>query len=108
MLLRHQVLLTDWQTDHLKKMAKRSDVSFSELIRIILCEGLLRAGMVIHPEYEKKINKKKLNRLTTEGADIKTDIGRRHSIVSELYFEARKMVDYFEERVAHEEKRAEP
>ena len=32
-LIRHQVLLSDWQTGYLKKRAKRSGVSFSEAIR---------------------------------------------------------------------------
>jgi hypothetical protein len=98
MLIRHQVLLTDWQTEHLKKMAKRNDVSFSEMIRIILCEGLLRAGMIISPEYAKNVDKKKLDNLAKEGTDIKTDPGKRHRIVSELYFEARKMTDHLDKK----------
>jgi replication fork clamp-binding protein CrfC len=33
MLKRHQVLLTDWQTEYLKDVAKKNDISFSEAIR---------------------------------------------------------------------------
>jgi len=99
MLKRHQVLLTEWQTEHLKKMAKRNDLSFSEMVRILLCEGLLRAGMIVCPEYAKNVDTKKLDNLAREGTDIKTDTGRRHRIVSELYFEARKITDHFEKKL---------
>ena len=104
MLLRQQILLTDWQTEHLKKMAKRCDVSFSEMVRIILCEGLLRAGMIIAPKYDKNADKKKLNSFAKEGSNIKTDTGRRHRIVSELYFEARKITDYIDKKFDKEDK----
>ena len=98
MLQRHQVLLTNWQTEHLKKMAQHNDLSFSELIRILICEGIIRAGTLCFPEYNKKINRKKLDGLTAEGTDTNTEISRRHKILSDVYFEARKVADYIEER----------
>ena len=52
-LLRHQVLLTDWQTDHLKLMAKQNDLSFSEVIRLTLLEGIAHTNAAIRPGNEK-------------------------------------------------------
>jgi hypothetical protein len=97
MLLRHQVLLSDWQTAHLKKMAQHNDLSFSEIIRLLVCEGIIRASSLSFPEC--KIDKKKLDNLTIEGTSVKTDIARRHKIISDVYFEARKIADYVDSMI---------
>ena len=93
MLKRHQVLLTDWQTEHLKLIARRNDLSFSEMIRVVLCEGLLCSAGAIHPELKGKINKEKLEKIVVEGASAKTSVERKHQLVSDLYFEARKITE---------------
>ena len=104
MLKRHQVLLTDWQTEHLKIIAKRNDMSFSETIRVILCEGLMHSAGVIHPEYKSKINKDKLELITREGANLKTGSERKHQLISNLYFETRKTTEYINNKFAKKDK----
>jgi len=104
MLIRHQVLLTDWQTEHLKIIAKRNDLSFSEMIRVILCEGLLCSTNSLHPELKSKLNKDKLEKIILEGFNANTSIERKHQLVSELYFETRKITESINTILMKEEK----
>ncbi len=104
MLKRHQVLLTDWQTDHLKTIAKRNDLSFSEMIRVVLCEGLLHTALTLHPECRDKTIKDKLERIAREGHDLETTPVKKQQLISELYFETRKLTECINEKLAKETK----
>jgi len=99
MLKRHQVLLTDWQTEHLRLVAKHNDVSFSEMIRILLCEGLLYSAISLHPECNTKAIKVKMGKIASEGHNPKTSIERKHKLISELYFEARKATECINKKI---------
>ena len=102
MLKRSQILLTDWLEEHLKLIAKRNDVSFSEMVRIVLCEGLLRTAPSLHPEYKSKINPKMLSDIAKEGYATSTQMERKHQLVSKLYFEARKAIEYMNSKIVKE------
>lgn len=93
MLKRHQVLLTDWQTEHLRIISKYNDLSFSEMIRIILCEGILHSATILHPECKTKEIKEKIEKIALEGSNPKTSIERKHQLISDLYFQARKTTE---------------
>ena len=93
MLKRSQVLLTDWLEEHMRLIAKRSDLSFSEMIRIVLCEGLLRTAPSIYPHYKSKIDTQLLSAIAKEGTNPKTSMERKHQLTSQLYFEARKVIE---------------
>ncbi len=41
MLKRYQVLLPDWLEDYVKLLADKYDLSFSEIIRTIICNWIL-------------------------------------------------------------------
>jgi hypothetical protein len=98
MLLRHQVLITDWQTENLKMLATKSDFSFSEMIRVVLCQGLLCSTLSLYPEFKSSINKPKLEKIVRDISDPKVSTEIKHKLVSEIYFEARKAAEFLEKR----------
>ena len=102
MLKRCQILITDWQVEHFKLIAKRNDLSFSEMIRIVLCEGLLHTSRTLYPEYKSKVSLKELSNIATEGKNLNTSMARKHQLASKLYFEARKAIEYINERIKKE------
>jgi len=102
MLIRNQVLLTKWLEEHMKLIAKRADLSFSEMIRIMLCYGVLRTAPEVFPDCKSKIDKQLLLNLAKEGANLKTPQERKHQLVSQLYFETRKIIEYLNPKISKE------
>jgi len=94
MLKRCQVLLTDWQEEYLKNTAERYGQSFSEVIRIFLSEGFLYMIPLLHPEYKPAIGGKELVAMTRKAGNSSTSKEERHKLISKLFFEARKTVEY--------------
>jgi len=94
MFKRCQVLLSDWQLEYIRNVAKRYNQSYSEVIRIFLCEGFLHIIPLLHPEYKPGITGKELARMTRKAASPKTTAAEKDSLVAKLYFEARKAVEH--------------
>ena len=94
MLKRCQVLLTDWQEEYIRNVAERYDQSFSEVLRIFLSEGFLYIIPLLHPEFNRGITGRKLADMTRKSGNPNTSIEERHKLISKLYFEARKTVEY--------------
>ena len=94
MLKRCQVLLTDWQEEYIRNTAERYDQSFSEVMRIFLSEGFLYIIPLLHPEYKSGITGKQLAEMTRKAGNRNTPLEERHKLISKLYFEARKTVEY--------------
>ena len=105
MLKRCQVLLTDWQEEYLKNVAGRYDQSFSEVIRIFLSEGFLYMIPLLHPEFKSGITPKQLADMTRKSGNPNTSLEERHKLVSKLYFEARKTVEYRLSKVERRKKK---
>jgi hypothetical protein len=102
MLKRYQVLLNDWLVDYIKGFAERYDLSFSEIIRIMLC---LQSGAWItsvYPNYKLKINLKEIEKELRTLDKKKTSQEDEHKLASTIYFEARKAIDFF---LAQQEKK---
>jgi len=94
MLKRYQVLLSDWQGDYLKDVAKRYNQSFSEIIRVVLSEGFLFIIPLLQPEYKAGITHQELLKMTKKAASPETTAAEKDSLAAKLYFEARKAVEY--------------
>ena len=95
MLQRYQVLLSDWLTEHIKKIAERYDLSFSETIRAALC---IFYGEVIAkdcPQCKVKIKPIKKEVTLKEGHYDKKAREKFHRGLSDTYFEARKAIECF-------------
>jgi len=97
MLHRYQVLLTDWQADHIKTLSNKYDVSFSEAIRILLCLQIIEVDSISYPKLKAEVPKhsiasivKKRNRGTFESEEL-------HKVFSKIYFEARKISEKWTE-----------
>ena len=61
MLKKYQVLLPDWLEEHVKFLAIKYDLSFSEIIRGEICYTTLSAIMHRHPEYKPKLPPEKMS-----------------------------------------------
>jgi len=93
MLKRYQVLLPEWLEEYVKIMANKHDLSFSEIIRAELCFSVLSVINHLYPEYKPGLNLEEiLNKIKFEIPDAeREDI---HRIISKIYFETRKAVEY--------------
>jgi len=94
MLERHQILIDDWQTEHYKLIAKKYDVSFSEMIRMALCMDIMVATRIVFPKYKWSVDMGLLEK-TIRKQDIVGAIGveKFHNFLSKLYFETRKATE---------------
>jgi hypothetical protein len=90
MLKRFQVLLEDWQAEYLRILMDLYDLSFSEANRFLFSLGALQGINLVLPEYDIKIDKEVVKKFISEKATQE----ERHKILSKLYFETRKAVEY--------------
>jgi len=88
------VLLADWQVDYLKGVGERYDQSFSEVLRVCLSEGFFYIISLLHPEYKSDLRGKKLVEMTRKAGNPNTSMEEKHKLISKLYFESRKAVEY--------------
>ena len=94
MLKRHQILLTDWLADFIKCQAERYDVSFSEVVRLMLCaqlENLIKAG---YPKYKFGISMQYIIKELRRAERNNQLMEAHHKLMSKIYFEARKAAEY--------------
>jgi hypothetical protein len=94
MLKRYQVLLSDWQGEYLKFASEKYDLSSSEILRIMICFTAIETAKLEHPEYKSKIQPRQFFKKTKEMMQHRIDETELHAYLSQLYFEARKAVEY--------------
>jgi hypothetical protein len=94
MLKRCQILLENWQVEYIKLVCQKYDQSFSEVVRIIICDGLLCLLPLISPEYKSGIDLKLLAKMTKEAGDPTISEEEKHKLISRLYFETRKLTEH--------------
>ena len=94
MLKRYQVLLPDWMEDYIKFLVERYDLSFSEIIRGEICFSFLNTIITLCPEYKPGVTTKSI--IEAARLDIRNELTREdlHKLLSKLYFETRKAVEY--------------
>ncbi len=94
MLKRYQVLLPDWLEDYTRHLADRYKLSFSEIIRIQICFSILSAVSSFYPDYKPGASIQEISKLAKE--NIESNLGREEleRLISKLYFETRKAVEY--------------
>ena len=94
MLKRYQVLLNEWQVDHYKIIAKKYDVSMSEMIRMALCLDIIYATNMVFPKFSAKIDDKILKKtIKTRKVNETMSSEEFHKFLSQIYFEARKATE---------------
>lgn len=94
MLKRYQVLLPDWLEDNIKLFADRYDLSFSEVIRAKICVAILAAMPKVYPEYEPGLTLEEIMNMFIGTNAVKMEREEVHRMLSKIYFEARKAVEY--------------
>ncbi|MFC1599211.1 hypothetical protein ACFL2W_00315 [Candidatus Omnitrophota bacterium] len=94
MYKRFQILLSDWQERYLRDAMELNDLSFSEMVRIILSEGILHTACLLYPRYKAGVNKNDLAKWIKKGANPTTTSEEKHRLIAKLYFEARKAAEY--------------
>ncbi|MFC2163774.1 hypothetical protein ACFLT2_02110 [Acidobacteriota bacterium] len=94
MLKRYQVLLPEWLEDYLKWGVERSKVSFSEIIRLEVCLGVLATIEELHPEYKPGLALKDILSAIKSFAQQKPRKDKVSNFLSTIYFETRKAIEY--------------
>jgi len=98
MLKRYQVLLPDWLEEHVKFLADKYDLSFSEIIRGEICFSTISAVMHLYPEYKLDITPEIiLNRFREQDKDV-LNRDEMHQALSRIYFETRKAIEYWKDK----------
>jgi len=100
-LKRYQVLLPDWLEEYVKLIVDKYDLSFSEVIRTMICSWILTSVPSLYPELKLGLSAKDIHEL--EKAEAQLDMEREdvHRMLSKIYFECRKAAEY---RMAQEKK----
>jgi hypothetical protein len=94
MLKRSQVLLTDWLEDYVRHISERYDYSFSEIIRLSLCILFCEVLSEVHPKHKIGINVKEVVKAFRRIPHNKIAEEKRHQLISKIYFEARKAIEF--------------
>ncbi len=102
MLKRYQVLLPDWLEDYVKLLVDKYDLSFSEIIRAIMCNWILASVPNIYPELKLGITPKDIIEMVKAEAQDNMKREDMHRMLSKIYFESRKAAEY---RIAQERKK---
>jgi len=94
MLKRHQVLLEDWMTEYAKFVSKKYDISFSEAIRGMFSLAVIFSITTAYPRYDSRRKISHLKTLIKKAGLGKLSEVEIHSLLSKLYFEARKAAEF--------------
>lgn len=99
MLKRYQVLLPDWLEEYIKMGVEAYGFSFSELIRLEVCFSILTQIPILHPEYKPGLNIKEIFGAINQAATEIPDKKKYASVVSQIYFETRKAIEYRKQKL---------
>jgi len=105
MLKRYQVLLTDWQEEYVKFIAERYDLSFSEVIRIVIVLEAIMMTSLLYPEYKTSLPIKEVMAKLKKMANPDRNEAELHKLISAGYFEARKAIEYRMSKEKSEQKK---
>lgn len=91
---RYQVLIPSWLEEYIKWGVEKYGLSFSELIRLEICQAVIHYINGCYPEYKSGFSMKdylkEVDRFE-KGKMTKEDLDR---VTSKIYFEARKAIEF--------------
>ena len=100
MLKRCQVQVEGWQMEYLKLISEKTELSLSEMVRVILSEGLLHLCFSLCPESAAKImSQGELEKALAEVFSSKIAREKKRQLASRLIFEARKATEQMDAKV---------
>ncbi len=91
---RYQVLIPEWLEEYIKWGVKKYGLSFSELIRLEICQAILSYISARYPEYEPGFNMKDFLTGISHFEGGKMDREKLDKTISTIYFETRKAIEY--------------
>jgi hypothetical protein len=91
---RYQVLIPDWLEEYIKWGVKRYKLSFSELIRLEICLAVISHINARYPEYKSGFMMKDFQKGLSLFEKGKMNPEEMDRIISKIYFEARKAIEY--------------
>jgi hypothetical protein len=94
MLKRYQVLFPDWLEEFIQAIVEKYDFSFSEIIRAMVCSTTISLISTLYPDYEPDISLDRILKQLETGEDLELERDQMHQILSKLYFETRKAIEY--------------
>jgi hypothetical protein len=105
MLKKYQVLLQEWLEEHVKYLADRYGLSFSEMIRGQICISTLTAVRHIYPEYKPDITVEEILEMFKEQDKSVLSKDEMHRALSNIYFETRKAIEYWKDKDSERKKK---
>ncbi len=95
MLKRYQVLLNEWLADGIKFVSQKYDISFSEVIRVILCLEFIQGTSLAYPKYKTKDIDTRIKKIIKgRGKNEPLNSETMHKFFSDIYFETRKALEF--------------
>ncbi len=94
MLKRYQVLIPDWLEEYIKLGVKKYGLSFSEMIRLEICQAVIAYICERYPEYKSSYTMKDFLKGVSRFEKGKMNPEDLDRIISTIYFEARKAIEY--------------
>ena len=91
---RYQVLIPDWLEEYIKWGVKKYKLSFSELIRLEICQAVIAMITARYPEYKAGFSMKDILNGISQFEKGKMNPEDMDRIISTIYFEARKAIEY--------------
>ncbi len=91
---RYQVLLPDWLEENIKYYVEKYGLSFSEGLRAEICYAILASVPKQFPEYKPGISLDELHGVMQEISEKELSKEQIRRLLSRVYFEARKAVEY--------------
>jgi DNA-directed RNA polymerase delta subunit len=105
MMKRYQVLIPEWMEDYLKIAVERYDFTFSEVIRAMISISMLSIATTLQPEYKPGFDIDEILNELTKYPDMSLENEEMHDLLSKLYFETRKAVEYREAKLKEQKKK---
>ena len=91
---RYQVLIPDWLEEYIKWGVNKYGLSFSELIRLEICQSVISYISERYPEYKSGYTMKNFLQDVSDFEKGKMNSEDLDRITSTIYFEARKAIEY--------------
>jgi hypothetical protein len=98
---RYQVLIPDWLEEYIKWGVKKYGLSFSELIRLEICQAVISYICARYPDYKPGFTMDDFLKGISSFEKGKMDREMLDKTISTIYFQARKAIEY---RFGKEEK----
>lgn len=91
---RYQVLIPDWLEEYIKWGVKKYQLSFSELIRLEICQAVIAYISQRYPEYKTGFSMNEFLQGVKSFEKGKMKKETLDQTISKIYFEARKAIEY--------------